>query len=164
MIIRSTGDNRVIRLSDNTTIWGTITNACPFVHTGSGNGVGWLEIRAGSDTGQAPTINNIVNENTTVNRGFKFVKPSGAGAKFTVNNANGMSGGGYRTVSYIQGDIYATYNPTLSWLGIKNSNVSTIVNTNWLADNSIDYGSNTGWTIVEPPREYPSYVGFFRFF
>lgn len=160
MIITGSGQDRVLRLSDTTAVWGTITNAITFVPTVNGDGTGWLEIRAAQDTGVGTTINTLTSQNTNFTRGFKFIKP--AAGNIRVNSANGMSGS-KNNPSYIQGNAFAGYNPVLSWLVVKNSSVSTSNSTDWIGDDSIYYGTISGWTI-NAPYIYPPYLGFFRFY
>lgn len=163
VITNPDGADRIVRLGNSGNTWATITNGCNFTHSGSGDGTGWLEIRSAFDSGgSSPTIGTLTSQNNNASRGFKFVATTDPAAKYTLNNVDGISGTS-TNINYIQGNAYATYNPVLSWLVVKNSNVSTVNSTNWLANDSIYYGTNSGWTITAPST-YPAHIGFFRFY
>jgi len=141
LIFRNTGGGDRTAIIGNTTSYNTITNGCTFTHTGSGDGTGWLYIIGSTSTG---TITTLQSENTSVSRGIRITTSASQIAPTIINtNFSGISS----NKSYVWGNmIKSGGNANLNYLGIRNSNV-TPSNT-WFADNSIDYGGNSGWNIT----------------
>lgn len=143
IIIRNASDgaNKTIKLSAEKS-YGTITNGCTFVHSSSGSGTGRLIIDGGS-SGTASTINILQSEDNSVSRSWGR---SGTTALNVTNpNFSGTSTNrNYVTGNWVKGSGGSV---NLSWLGVVSSTVSG-ASGNWFAEDSIDYGSNSGWTIL----------------
>ena len=122
--------------------YGTITNGCTFTHSGSGSGTGWFRINSGT-SGGTTVINTIQSEDNTVSRGFTRLGSN------TINVSNPNFSGTSTNRNYVSGNWVKNGGGAvnLSWLGIISSTVSG-ASGNWVAEDSIDYGSNSGWTII----------------
>lgn len=138
LVIRNSGGgDRTINIRN--ILFNTITNGCTFTHTGSGDGTGWLYINNGSLAG---TISTLQHENNSVSRGIR----SSGTASLTVTNPN--FSGNSTNRAYFWGNMVkgGGGSANLNYLGIRNSTVTP--SSTWYADNSIDYGTNSGWNIT----------------
>lgn len=123
--------------------YGTITNGCSFTHSSNGGGTGRLIINTGTVVTGTTQIGTVQSEDNSVSRGF------GKSGSSSVNITNPNFSGTSTNRNYVTGNWVKNGGGSvnLSWLGIVSSTVSG-ASGNWVAEDSINYGSNSGWTIL----------------
>ena len=137
--IKFTGNSdKTAYFGRNQTIY-KVTNSGIFTHSANGEGTGWLTIQSDN-----LTIDTVGKYPGAFSAGFKFTNQGLGVAKVTTLNISGSAA----NRNYVQGPITkpgTTGAMSFSYLGIKNSVVSGGEPPGWYAENSIDYGGNTGW-------------------